>query len=159
MVAPQDSAESGSVNEALSILDAMEWMDTMKDEMESMRTNHVQDSVYLPPGCNAIWNKWVLKIKRKTDEFVQRYKVRLAPNEREQTTRKLFLPMVRFAAIRTILALVGRMDLEFVQMDIQTASFHGEPDEVIFMDKPKDFVFKGHECKVCRLKWSIYGLK
>jgi len=41
MVAPQDSAESGSVNEALSILDAMEWMDTMKDEMESMRTNHV----------------------------------------------------------------------------------------------------------------------
>ena len=42
--------------------------------------------------------------------------------------------MVRFASILMIMALVVRMNLELVQMDVKTTSFHGELEEVIFMD-------------------------
>jgi len=48
------------------------------------------------------------------------------------------------------------MDLELVPMNIKIVFFHGELDEVIFMDQPDVFVSKGHERKVCWLKLSIY---
>ena len=46
----------------------------MDDEMESMRTNQVWDLVDLPLGRKTIGNKWVLKIKRKVDGSIERYK-------------------------------------------------------------------------------------
>jgi len=41
MVATHGSTKLGSVKEALSDSNASEWMDAMKDKMESMWTNHV----------------------------------------------------------------------------------------------------------------------
>ena len=35
----------------------------MEEEMGSMKVNQVWELVDLPPGCKAIGNKWVLKIK------------------------------------------------------------------------------------------------
>jgi len=51
------------------------------------------------------------------------------------------------------------MNLELLQMDVKTTFFHGELDELIFMEQPNDFAPKSHERKVCRLKQCIYGLK
>ena len=42
--------------------------------MESMRTNQVWELVDLPKGRRAFRNKWVLKIKHKADDIVERYK-------------------------------------------------------------------------------------
>ena len=64
------SAEPRSVKETLSGPNAREWIDTMKDEKESMRTNQDWDLVVLPIRHKAIGNKWVLKIKRKADGFI-----------------------------------------------------------------------------------------
>ena len=52
-------------------------MKAINDEMEFMRTNQVWDLVDLPSGQKAIGNKWVLKIKRKADGSIKRYKARL----------------------------------------------------------------------------------
>jgi len=46
----------------------------MDEEMESMRSNHVWDLVDLLPNCKAIGNKWVLRVKRKADGAIERYK-------------------------------------------------------------------------------------
>ena len=46
----------------------------MQDDMEFMRTNDIWDLLDLPPGCKTIENKWVLKVKRKADDFIERYK-------------------------------------------------------------------------------------
>ena len=46
----------------------------MDEEIESMKKNHVWDLVDLPPGRKTIGNKWVLKIKRKADGSIERYK-------------------------------------------------------------------------------------
>ena len=55
------------MEEALSSIAKEEWKNAMKEEMESMKTNHVWDLVNLPSRCKAIGNKWVFKIKRKAN--------------------------------------------------------------------------------------------
>ena len=50
-----------------------------------------------------------------------------------------FSPVVRFASIRLILAIVANMDLELYQMDVKTAFLNGELDEEIYMDQPVSF--------------------
>ena len=49
----------------------------MKKEMNSIKSNRVWDLVDLPPGLKTIGNKWVLNIKHKTNETIDRYKTRL----------------------------------------------------------------------------------
>ena len=70
-----------------------------------------------------------------------------------------FSPVVRFASIRLLLALVAYLDLELFQMDVKTAFRNENLKEEIYMDQPIGFVSKGQEDKVCRLKRSIYGIE
>ncbi|OMO52435.1 reverse transcriptase [Corchorus capsularis] len=141
----------------------LEWTNAMNDEMESMKTNHVWDLVDLPPGRKTIGNKWVLKVKRKADGSIERYKARLVAKGHTQQEgvdyEETFSPVVRFASIRLILAIVANFDLELYQMDVKTAFLNGELDEEIYMDQPEAFVAKCQERKICKLKRSIYGLK
>ena len=70
-----------------------------------------------------------------------------------------FSPVMRFASVQLILAIVANLNLELYQMDIKTVFLDGELYEEIYMDQPIGFVTKGQEHKVCKLKRSIYGLK
>ena len=119
--------------------------------------------VDLPLSRKTIGNKRVLNIKHKADGIIGRYKARLVVKGYTQQERidyeETFSPVVRFASIRLILAIVARMDLELHQMDVKTAFLNGEFDEEIYIDQPLGFKLKGHECKVCKFKRSIYGLK
>ena len=81
--------------------------------------------VDLPPGRKTIGNKWILNIKHKAYGTIDRYKARLIAKDYTQQkgidNEKTFSPMVRFASIRLILAIVLIIDLELYQMDIKTA--------------------------------------
>uniref|UniRef100_A0A2N9GE70 CCHC-type domain-containing protein n=1 Tax=Fagus sylvatica TaxID=28930 RepID=A0A2N9GE70_FAGSY len=136
MVSSQDDEEPRTVQEALSSSVSDKWMKAMDDEMESMRTNQVWDLVDLPPGRKAIRNKWVLKIKRKADGSIERYKARLVAKGYTQNYEKTFSPVVRFASVCLILAIVANLNLELYQMDVKTTFLNGELDEEIYMDQP-----------------------
>lgn len=49
----------------------------MEEEIESMKVNKVSTLVDPPNGQKAINNKWILKIKRKDDNTIEKYKVHL----------------------------------------------------------------------------------
>jgi hypothetical protein len=66
---------------------------------------------------------------------------------------------VRIILVRLILVIVVDMDLELYQMDIGTTFLSRELNEKIYIDQPLGFEIKGHECKVCKLKRSIYSLE
>jgi len=70
-----------------------------------------------------------------------------------------FSPVVRFASIHLLLALVAHLNLELFQMDVKTAFLNGNLEEEIYMDQAIGFILKSQEDKVCHLKRSIYGLK
>ena len=65
MVAPHDNTEPRSVNEALCSPNIKEWMYAMKDEIESTRTNQVQDLVGLPVGARLLGTNGFLRSSRR----------------------------------------------------------------------------------------------
>ncbi|CAA7045970.1 unnamed protein product [Microthlaspi erraticum] len=129
MVALYDDLEPRSVQEALSCPNSNEWNDAVGEELESMKENHVWDLVDLPPERRAIGNKCIFKIKRKADGSIDRYKARLVAKGYTQQEgidyEETFSPVVRFASIRLILAIVAGLDLELHQMDVKTAFLNG----------------------------------
>ena len=74
---PLEIEEPTSYVEAVDSPNNKEWMDAMKDELESMARNKVWDLVDLPPGRKVIGNKWVFKVKRRTDGSIDKFKARL----------------------------------------------------------------------------------
>jgi hypothetical protein len=159
----KDVEESASFSEVLHSPDRDEWMTAMQEEMSSMDKNNVWELVDLPPERKTIGNKWVLKVKRKADGSINKYKACLVAKSNTQREgidyEDTFSPVVRFASIRLILSIVAKQDLELFQMDVKTAFLNGELDEEIYMAQPASFEVQGHERKVCHLKHSIYGLK
>ena len=125
------------MSEAFSCPAKGEWIKAMEEEMASMRSNHVWELVDLPKGRKTIRNKWVLKIKRKADGSIERYKARLVAKDYTLQEgidcEETFSPVVRFTSIRLILAIVANLDLELHQMDVKTAFLNGELDEEIYM--------------------------
>ena len=69
--------EPASFSETLYSTDKDEWMTAMQEEMSSMDKNDVWELVDLPPRRKTIGNKWVLKVKRKADGSIDRYKALL----------------------------------------------------------------------------------
>jgi len=138
-------------------------MDAMKNEMDSMARNKVWELVDRPPQRKSIGNKWVFKIKRRVDGSIDKFKARLVAKGFTQIEgmdyEETFSPVVRFASIRLLLALVAYLDLELFQMNVKTAFLNGNLEEEIYMNQPIGFVSKDQEDKVCRLKRSTYGLK
>ena len=56
---------------------------------------------------------------------------------------KTLSPIVRFASIRLILAIVASLDLKLHQIDEKTAFLNGGLEEKIYMQQPNGFVEKG----------------
>ena len=110
-----DEEEPKTIQEAIFGPTSKEWIKAMEVEINSMESNRVWDLVDLPPGHKIIGNKCVLDIKHKADETIERYMARLVAKGYTRQERinyeETFLPVVRFASIFLILAIVVRMNL------------------------------------------------
>jgi hypothetical protein len=159
----KDVDEPASFSEVLHSPDRDEWMTAMQEEMSSMDKNSIWELVDLPPRHKTIGNKWVLKVKRKADGSIDRYKACLVAKSYTQREgidyEDTFSPVMRFASIRLILSIVAKKDLELFEMDVKTAFLNGELDEEIYMAQSVGFEVQGHDRKVCCLSRSIYSLK
>ena len=152
-----------SFKEAMNNEHSSEWLDAMKDEMESMNANEVWDLVEIPKGAKTVGCKWVYKIKRDSKGNIERFKARLVAKgftQREGIDyNETFSPVSSKDSFRIIMALVAHYDLELHQMDVKTAFLNGDLYENVYMAQPEGFVVEGKEHLGCKLKKSIYGLK
>ena len=111
--------------------------DAMKDEMESMAHNDVQDLVKLPEGTKAIGRKWVYKTKKDSLGNIERYKARLVAKGFTQKDsidyNETFSLVSKKNSFRIIMALVAHFNLELHQMDVKTAFLNGDLEEEVSM--------------------------
>ena len=111
----------------------------------------------------AIGNKWVYKIKRDSNDQMERYCTRLMVKGYAKKEgiefNEIFYLVVRLTTVRIVLAMCATFDLHLEQLDVKTAFFHGGLEEEIYMLKPEGFVETEKKTLVCKLNKSLYGLK
>ena len=151
-----------SLQEALESEDASRWKEAADSEFKSLEDNETWELVTAPVDNKIIGCKWVFKEKTNSDGS-SRFKARLVAKGYAQIHgvdyQETFSPVVRFTAIRVLLA-IGIQQKKFIhQMDVITAFLHGDLEEDVYMRQPEGYEVIGRETEVCKLKKSIYGLK
>lgn len=158
-----EEGEPSNFQEAIRSSDVSLWMTAMQEEIEVLHRNKTWKLLALPEERKAIGNKWVYKIKRNSNDQVERYRARLVVKGYAQKEgidfKEIFSPVVRFTTIRVVLAMCATFNLHLEQLDVKIAFLHGELEEEICMLQPKGFDEQGKENLVCRLTKSLYRLK
>jgi hypothetical protein len=135
----------------------------MAQEFEALLANNAWSVCSIPIDHNVIRNKWVYKIKQKSNGSVDHFKARLVAKEFDQQCgidyNETFSPVIKPSTIRIILSLVVQFNWSIRQLDISNAFLHGFLGEEVFMEQPQGFVDKDYLHHVCRLHKSLYGLK
>ena len=152
--------EPDSIEEALRDKD---WDAAVNAEYESLMENNTWELVDLPEGRKPIECKWIFKVKRGSNENIERYKARLVAKGFAQKYGvdydETFAPVARYSSIRAVLAYAVQNDMIIHQMDVVTAFLHGTLEEDIYMQQPAGFIQTGKDKMVCKLKRTLYGLK
>lgn len=71
----------------------------------------------------------------------------------------MFSLVIKYNFRRVLLAITTFIDLVLVQIDVKTASLHGELEEEIHIAQPDGIIKKRSENMVCLLNKSLYALK
>ena len=116
-------------------------MQTMIEEMESLRKNQTWQLVDLPEGARPIGSKWIFTRKKiLSDQGGVRYKARLIAkgySQREGVDySEIFSPVVRHTSIRVLLSIVAAQDMELEQTDVKMVFLHRHLEESIYMEQP-----------------------
>ena len=119
----------------------------MKAEILALEENRTWKVVDLPDGVVPIGNKWVFKVKRKSDGSIERYKARLVAKGYNQIEGldyfDTFSPVAKMTTIRLVLALAAVHGWHLHQMDVNNAFLHGELTEDVYMTLPLGFPSPG----------------
>jgi len=116
----------------------------MTTEYNALISNSTWTLCPRPSHKHVIRNKWVYKLKQKSDGTIDRYKARLVAKGFEQQDgidyTETFSPVIKPAAIRLIFALAVHYDWIIWQLDVSNAFLHGQLTDEIFMEQPQGFV-------------------
>src|SRR5579859_4810537 len=140
-----------------------QWQEAIQTELDQHEAVGAWELVDLPPGREAIGNRWTFIRKRNEHGEVVLYKARLVAQGFTQrpgmdyNEEGTFAPVMKFDTIRTLLALAAVHNWELRQMDVKGAYLNGKVQEEIYMKQPAGF--NDGSGKVCRLQRAIYGLK
>jgi hypothetical protein len=97
------------------------WQAAMSAEFDALTSNNTWTLCPCPPNQHVIHCKWVYKIKRKVDGFVDRFKAHLVAKGFKQQVgidyTETFSPVIKPATIRLLLALAVSFDWPIWQLD------------------------------------------
>ncbi|GKE61770.1 ribonuclease H-like domain-containing protein [Tanacetum coccineum] len=132
------------------------------DNLDTLNTKHDQNLDNKPLRRKAIGEKWVFKIKYKSNGELERYKARYVVkgyNQKEGIDfDETFSPVVKIVTVRCVINLAVQNNWTLYQLDINNAFLYGELYETVYMDLPEGF-YSLDDKRVCKLKKSLYGLK
>lgn len=161
VAAIESDNDTPTYDEIISRDDKDKWFEAMQVEMNSLKKCGVWELIDQPYDTNIVDNKWVLRIKRKQNGEIDRYRARLVARGFSQEYgvdySETYAPVASIHAIRLLLAYAASRNLIIRAFDVKTAFLYGELDERVVMEQPQGFI--DDENKVWLLKKSLYGLK
>lgn len=117
----------------------------------------------LPPGRQAIKNKWVYRLKTDAHGNVTRYKARLCACGYSQKAgidyKEVYSPVFRMESSRIFLQIVASRHMQFSQMDVTAAFLNGPLEETIYMQQAPGYEDFNNADYVVLLLRNLYGLK
>lgn len=135
----------------------------MDEEIASLVRLGVWKPMDLPSGRQLVGCKWVFKRKYDAQGNLIKFKARLVAKGFNQKAgvdyNETFVPTMKLAALRVLLATAAVEDWELHQVDVKTAYLYGELEEEIYMLQPEGYEVEGHKHQVCLLLKGLYGLK
>lgn len=125
------------VKEAINMSNSNSWLESMNDEILSLKKNWTWDLVPFPKGRNLVGYKWVFKKQYGLDGSIEKYKVRLVAKGYSQKEGidygEILSPIAKLTSIRFLFSLLVAYDFEVEQMDVKTTFLHGDLEEEICM--------------------------
>ena len=119
-----------SFEEAMRSAHSSKWLEAMKDEIKSIKTNGVWNLETISKGAKIVGCKWVYKTKHDSKENIERFKSWVMAKgfiQREGIDyNKTFSPVSSKDSFRIIMALVAHYDLKLHQMDVKMAFLNGD---------------------------------
>jgi hypothetical protein len=111
----------------------------------------------------VVSSKWLFKIKHDADGSIEKYKAIFAARGFSQKEgidyEETSSPVARYTSIKTIIALVAKMEWKMHQMDMKTTFLNDVNEEEVYIEKPQGFEVEDRKSHVCRLKKALYRLK
>lgn len=139
------------------------WKAAMQGENNALLNNTTWRLEPFDDSMHVISNKWVYRIKRKSDGSVERYKARLVARGFEQQAGVDFLdtfsPVIKPITVILVMSLVVTHSWPIQHIDVNNAFLKGHLKEIIYMKQPYSFVDPKFPTQVCRLIRSIYGMR
>jgi hypothetical protein len=126
--------------------DHKEWMDSMKEEYESIIKNETWELTKLPDNKTPIGSKWLFKYKFNVDGSIDKYKAILVSKGYSQKQgidyENTFSPVVKMNTIRLMIALATKNNWQLHQLEVKLAFLNGELKEEVYLVQPEGFVNK-----------------
>jgi hypothetical protein len=133
------------------------------EEYEALLSNNTWDLVQRSLRANVVTGKWIFKHKLKANGSLDRYKARWVFRGFTQRPGvdydETFSPVVKSAAVQTVLTLTVSSGWPVHQLDIKNAFLHSILSKTVYCSQPASFVDPTHPQLVCRLNKSLHGLK
>lgn len=147
--------------EAVSGPDREFWLESIKDELNSLEENETWEIISNRPDIRTLKTKWVFVIKDDPLSDTPRYKSRLVPMGFTQIPGvdffETFANVARMETIRIVLTIAAKMDMFIRSVDVKTAFLQGELEEELYIDIPEGI--RQQPGKVCKLLRPLYGIK
>jgi hypothetical protein len=109
------------------------WKLAMQSEFDALLANKIWSLCPRPVHKRVVRNKWVFKLKQKSDETIDRYKACFVAKGFDQEVgidfTETFSPVIKPATIRLVLALAIHYDWCLRQLDVSNAFLHWHLEE------------------------------
>jgi hypothetical protein len=115
-----------------------EWVDSMKEEYQSIIKNDVWEIVPRPKNKDVVSSKWLYKIKHATYGSIEKHKeifvARVFSQKEGIDYEETFSPVAKYTSIRTIIALVAKMKWKLHHMDVKTTFLNGVIEDEVYIE-------------------------
>ena len=157
-----ENRDETSLKLAMNSNDKSEWITAITTELNELQERGTWVLVPRPERTKVLPCNIDLKIKRRPDNTIEKYKARLVALGCLQSIGdydQIFSPVIDFTTVRMALSIAGIEGSQVHHIDVTGAFLSGDLEEEVYMDQPKGFEDKNKPNHVCKLIKSLYGLK